>query len=91
MTNKKKSKEIESWSPEQVAIMLHVSTPRIYKAIEEGQLPVQKIGADYAIHRESVEKFLRTGNPFAQRSDVDLIKKSKGKILGRLFDFIANF
>ncbi len=54
----------ETWSPEQLAVMLHVSVRKIHEAISNGQLMVQKVGNNYAISQEAISEFLKMGNPF---------------------------
>jgi len=63
--NGKPSKQQETWSPEQLAVMLHVSVRKIYEAISNGQLMAQKVGNNYAISQEAISGFLKTGNPFS--------------------------
>ena len=52
------------WSPEQLAVMLHVSVRRIHQAIENGQLIAEKVGNTYTISQEAISEFLNQGNPF---------------------------
>jgi excisionase family DNA binding protein len=52
------------WSPEQLAVMLHVSVRKIRQAIENGQLMAEKVGNTYAISQEAISEFLKQGNPF---------------------------
>ena len=65
MIAKKPSRQQETWTPEQLAVMLHVSARKIYEAISNGQLIAQKVGDNYAISQEAIAKFLKTGNPFS--------------------------
>lgn len=67
MTSKKHEKLTklqETWSPEQLAVMLHVSVKKIYEVISSGQLITQKVGNSYAISQETISEFLKKGNPF---------------------------
>ena len=54
----------ETWSPEQLAVMLHVSARKIREAISNGQLIAQKVGTNYTISQEAISEFLKMGNPF---------------------------
>jgi excisionase family DNA binding protein len=54
----------ESWTPEQIAVMLHVSVTRIYEAIERGELSAHKAEESYKISQQSMEEFLQDGNIF---------------------------
>ena len=62
--HEKPVRQSETWSPEQLAVMLHVSVRKIYQAIENGQLIAEEIGNTHAISQEAMAKFLRQGNPF---------------------------
>jgi len=67
MADKKHEKpaiQQETWSPEQLAVMLHVSVRNIHKAISNGKLTAQKVGNSYAITQEAISEFLKMGNPF---------------------------
>ncbi len=60
------SSQTRTWTPAQVATMLHVSVATVRKAIEAGQLKAMKMNGDYQISEESMREFLKTGNPFAR-------------------------
>jgi excisionase family DNA binding protein len=55
-----------TWTPAQIAAMLHVSVATVRKAIEAGQLTATKVNGDDHISEESMKEFLKAGNPFAQ-------------------------
>jgi len=62
--HEKKAIQQEVWSPEQLAIMLHVSVRKIHEAISSEQLMAEKVGNNYAISQEAISEFLKMGNPF---------------------------
>ena len=67
MATQKQEKPVgqqETWSPEQLAVMLHVSVRKIHQAIQNGQLMAEKVGNHYAISQEAISAFLKMGNPF---------------------------
>ncbi len=63
--DEKTARQGETWSPEQLAVMLHVSVRKIHQAIENGQLTAESVGNHYAISQEAVKEFLKQGNPFS--------------------------
>ncbi len=62
--HEKPVRQQETWSPEQLAVMLHVSVRKIHEAISNGQLMSEKVGNNYAISQGTISEFLKTGNPF---------------------------
>ncbi len=57
--HEKPDRQQETWAPEQLAVMLHVSARKIHEAISNGQLMAQKVGNNYAISQEAISEFLK--------------------------------
>lgn len=62
--HEKKAIRQATWSPEQLAVMLHVSVRKIHEAISNEQLMAEKVGNNYSISQEAISEFLKMGNPF---------------------------
>lgn len=70
----------KTWSPNRVAVMLHVSIDKVIEAIEQGELSANRVGEGYVITREQLAAFMLQGNPFARRAgptDKDLMVRAQ--------------
>jgi excisionase family DNA binding protein len=65
-SDEKPTHQQATWSPEQLAVMLHVSVRKIHQAISSGHLMAEKTGNHYAISQKAISEFVKTGNPFAK-------------------------
>lgn len=46
---------------QQISEMLHVSTPLVYRLLQDGTIPAKKVGTKYIIAKKSVIEFLLLG------------------------------
>ena len=58
MKNKKKEKEIEILTVDEVADFLRLSKVTIYRLINSGELPAYKIGASWRISKSDLGRFI---------------------------------
>lgn len=51
---------MEIYTPEEIAGQLKLTVRTIYKLIREGKLPATRIGREYRISDEQVERFMKS-------------------------------
>lgn len=51
---------MEYYTPEQVADKLHFTVRTIYKLIRDEKLPASKIGREYRISEEQLDRFMKS-------------------------------
>jgi|CXWL01.1.fsa_nt_gi excisionase family DNA binding protein len=79
----------EYFSTIEVAKCLHISRIAVFRKIQSGQIPAQKIGRNYAITREVLEAILGSKLTENQREEIKTVVKRATKEYRDTFERLA--